>query len=255
MKTVAVIPARYGSTRFPGKPLALINGKPVIQYVYENARRSEHIDDVVVATDHEEIFNTVVDFGGKAHMTPSDLPSGSDRVAEVAKKLICDIIVNVQGDEPLLSHDMISGAVSVLKTSDAHIGTLATQIKKPEDIFNPNIVKAVFDDQYNALYFSRAPIPFYRDEFLLSEMRLKDYTFGPSCHAYKHIGIYSYRRKALLDLTSLPPSRLENAEKLEQLRALENGYKIKISITDKDTIGVDTPGDLERVREWLNTSS
>jgi len=254
MKTLAVIPARYGSTRFPGKPLAMIHGKPVIQYVFENAAHSDQVDDVVVATDHEDIFNVVRKFGGNAQMTRTDLPSGSDRVAEVAKRLMYDIIVNVQGDEPLLTPDMISGAVAILKTSDAHVGTLATRIRDPKDMFDPNIVKTVFDLNYNALYFSRAPIPFYRGKFLPSGERFQSFDASSPFKAYKHIGIYSYRRNVLLDLTALPPSDLENAEKLEQLRALENGYTIKISITDKDTVGVDTPGDLERVREWLSTS-
>lgn len=251
MKTLAVIPARYGSTRFPGKPLALIHGKPVIQYVYENASNATEIDDVIVATDHEDILKSVRSFGGAAQMTPSDLPSGSDRVAAVARDLSHDIVVNVQGDEPLLDPDMISLTISALKNSDAHISTLATPVRSAEDIFDPNIVKTVFDRDMRALYFSRAPIPYYRDLYPLSNTS----SSISSLKIFKHIGIYAYRRDALLALTALPPTDLEKAEKLEQLRALEHGYTIKLSITEKDTFGVDTPGDLERVKEWLSLSS
>jgi 3-deoxy-manno-octulosonate cytidylyltransferase (CMP-KDO synthetase) len=253
MKATAIIPARYNSTRFPGKPLALIHGKPVIQYVYENAKRAKEIARVIVATDNNKISDIVSSFGGEVRMTSPDLPSGSDRVAEVAKTIDSDIIVNVQGDEPLLSPDMIDLTVDLLKNSDADMGTLAKKIEDVKEIFNPNTVKVVFAKNGIALYFSRSPIPYYRDFFMNGQN-----THGLSVSSltmYKHIGIYSYRKAALLNLTKLPPSKLEQAEKLEQLRALENGYSIKIALTDRDTIGVDTPGDLERVGEWLNISS
>lgn len=253
MQAIVIIPVRYNSTRFPGKPLAMILGKPVIQHVYENALRAKEINRVIVATDHDEIYRAVEAFGGEAQMTSPQCPSGSDRVAAVAKKLDCDIIVNVQGDEPLLKSDMIDMTVNLLKNSDAHMGTLAKKIENKEEIMDPNTVKVVFDQKGNALYFSRSPIPFYRDIFPANK-NFPDSIFS-LITMYKHIGIYSYRRDALLQLTNLPPSRLEKAEKLEQLRALENGLTIKVAVTGSDTIGVDTPEDLERVKKWLSTSS
>ncbi len=252
MSSIVVIPARYASTRFPGKPLALLCGKPVIQHVYENAGRARRADEVIVATDSETIFERVLSFGGRAVMTAPEHQSGTDRIAEVAASLKCDIMVNVQGDEPLIRPEMVDDVIAVLDDRRAAIGTLAAGVRSGRELFDPNVVKVVFDPEGFALYFSRAPIPFHRDEW-------KDLSRGAvharEGQAHKHIGIYSYRRDALLKVASLPPSRLEQAEKLEQLRALESGLRIKVRETSFETIGVDTPEDLERVEQCLNSSS
>lgn len=260
MSSVVVIPARYSSTRFPGKPLAPLKGIPVIQHVYENSRRSRRAADIVVATDHALIFNAVRAFGGAAVMTSPDHVSGTDRIAEALHILgrEYDIIVNVQGDEPLIRPEMIDAVISVLDDDSAAIGTLVRRIDNPEEIFDSNVVKAVFDEHGYALYFSRAPIPYHRDIWKNrgtgGESAPRDASAVAVHDCHKHIGIYSYRKNALLKLTSLAPSRLEQIEKLEQLRALENGLKIKVHETDFETFGVDTPEDLERIEKWLNTS-
>ena len=258
MSAIVLIPARYASTRFPGKPLALLKGIPVIQHVYQNSMNSRLADDVVVATDSETIFEKVLSFGGKAVMTAGDHASGTDRIAEVARSLTYDIIVNVQGDEPLIQPEMIDDVISVLDDPRASIGTLAVRIKDRREIFDPNAVKVVFNREGFAFYFSRAPIPYYRDEW-------KGHGFDPGVRAegtsvlsgtdcYKHIGIYSYRRDVLAQLSALPPSRLELIEKLEQLRALEAGFGIRVKETIYETFGVDTPEDLERIEKCLNSS-
>ncbi len=265
MSTVVIIPARYGSTRFPGKLLSPLSGKPVIRHVYERAMTATLADRVIVATDSDKIYQTVRSFGGDAVMTSSEHPSGTDRIAEVASGADYDIIVNVQGDEPLIMGEMIDSVISLLEDSRADMGTLAKRIEDTDEVFDPNVVKAVFDTQGFALYFSRAPIPFYREEFeglrvTGCEFRVKEketLNLEPgtlNLEFYKHIGIYSYRRDVLLRLTELPQSALEKAEKLEQLRALENGYKIKIGITGHETIGVDTREDMEKVERWLGES-
>jgi 3-deoxy-manno-octulosonate cytidylyltransferase (CMP-KDO synthetase) len=252
MSAVIVIPARYDSTRFPGKPLATLRGKPVIRHVYENAKGAKSADDVIVATDSETIFETVLAFGGKARMTSKEHVSGTDRVAEVARSLSCDIIVNVQGDEPLIRPEMIDGAIGLLSDEGAHIGTLAKKAGRVEEILDTSVVKVVRDIKDYALYFSRAPIPYHRDQWK-DLNRIADH---PSHFAvFKHIGIYSYRREALLSLAGMRPSALEELEKLEQLRALENGFRIKVGETLLETVGIDTPEDLERVEEWLSISS
>jgi 3-deoxy-manno-octulosonate cytidylyltransferase (CMP-KDO synthetase) len=243
MTAIVIIPARYDSTRFPGKPLYPLKGIPVIQHVYENSKHARLADDVIVATDNETIFERVFTFGGKAMMTDKKHPSGTDRIAEVAASMDYDIIVNVQADEPLIRPEMIDDVIAVLDDKRASIGTLTKKIEDPKEITDPNIVKVVFDKEGFALYFSRAPIPFQASH---SELQ----TF----HNYKHIGIYSYRREALITLSKMEPSRLEKIEKLEQLRALENGLKIKIKETFFETYGVDTPEDLERVEKCLSTS-
>ncbi|GAB4411817.1 MAG: 3-deoxy-manno-octulosonate cytidylyltransferase [Thermodesulfovibrionales bacterium] len=245
MSVLVVIPARYDSTRFPGKPIAPLRGKPLIQHVYENAKGSTLADDVIVATDSETIFERVISFGGKAVMTSREHASGTDRVAEVARSMDCDIIVNVQGDEPLIRPEMIDDAIDILSDSRADIGTLVKRIEEQGEITDPNIAKVVFNRDNFALYFSRAPIPYHRDGWK-----------GPGQFtAFKHIGIYSYRRGVLLRLTDMKPSRLEEIERLEQLRALENNFRIKVKETSLETIGVDTPLDLERVERWLSLSS
>lgn len=252
MTAVVIIPARYESTRFPGKPLYPLKGKPLIQYVYESSKSADLADDVIVATDSETIFEKVSAFGGKAVMTDKKHPSGTDRIAEVAASLDYDIIVNVQGDEPLIRPEMINDVITILGDKRASIGTLFKRIEIAEEIADPNVVKVIFDKEGFALYFSRAPIPFFRDDWKnlnhISQMR------GSHAIVYKHIGIYSYRKKALLKFSRMKPTSLEQAEKLEQLRALENGMKIKIKETFFETYGVDTPEDLERVEKCLSTS-
>jgi 3-deoxy-manno-octulosonate cytidylyltransferase (CMP-KDO synthetase) len=252
MSAVIVIPARYDSTRFPGKPLALLKGIPVIQHVYQNSKGSTSAEEVLVATDSETIFEKVISFGGRAVMTSAEHVSGTDRVAEIARSLSCDIIVNVQGDEPLIRPEMIDDAIGLLSDSRADIGTLVKAIERPEEIADPNVVKAVFDHDGFALYFSRAPVPYHRDAWKdLSASGIPRSPFK----VYKHIGIYSYRRDILLRLTGMKPSALEEIEKLEQLRAIENGIKIKVKETLWETAGIDTPRDLERVERWLSLSS
>ncbi len=266
MSAIVVIPARYASTRFPGKPLALLKGIPIIQHVYQNARHAQRADAVIVATDSETIFETVLSFGGKAVITSPDHPSGTDRVAEVAATMNCDIMVNVQGDEPLIRPEMIDDVIAVLDDRRASLGTLAIAIRDSREIFDPNVVKVVLDPEGFAWYFSRAPIPYHRDEWKASVtgngLHITDRQGGTTGHAtpvvrrecYKHVGIYSYRRDALIRISALPPSRYETIEKLEQLRALENGFRIKVRETSCETIGVDTPEDLERVERCLNSS-
>jgi 3-deoxy-manno-octulosonate cytidylyltransferase (CMP-KDO synthetase) len=260
MSAIVVIPARYFSTRFPGKPLAPLKGIPVIEHVYRNSLNSRLADEVIVATDSETIFEKVLSFGGKAVMTSPDHVSGTDRIAEVARDLHYDIIVNVQGDEPLIRPEMIDDVVSVLDDRRASIGTLAKKINHRSEIFDPNIVKVAFDEEGFALYFSRAPIPYHRDLFSGGD-RLNPF-FPPELPGgktsdlfmFKHVGIYSYRRDVLLGLTELRPARLEMVEKLEQLRALENNFRIKVRETLFETVGVDTPEDLERIEKCLNSS-
>ncbi len=242
MIIIAIIPARYASTRFPGKPLAMINGKPLIQYVWESASKASLIDRVIVATDDERIFKTVKEFGGEAFMTSSHHATGTDRITEVAKKNEADIIVNVQGDEPLIEPRVIDMAVEpfINRNSGLRMGTICTEVKTDNELKDPNVVKVVIDRNGYALYFSRCPIPYKRD--------------GGAAHVYyKHIGLYVYTKDFLINFSGLSPTPLEYTEKLEQLRALEHGYKIKVIKTDYDSIGVDTSEDLERVREILKT--
>lgn len=261
MSAIVIIPARYASTRFPGKPLALLKGIPVIQHVYQNSMNARLADDVVVATDSGMIFEKVKSFGGKAVMTSGDHASGTDRIAEVARSMNYDIIVNVQGDEPLIQYEMIDDVISALDDPRASIGTLAVRIKDRREIFDPNVVKVVFSTDGFAFYFSRAPIPYHRDEWKDIE-GVRELGLGISgnpqlptpYHCFKHIGIYSYRRDVLTKLSGLPLSRLERIEKLEQLRALEHGFTIKVKETINETFGVDTPEDLERIEKCLNSS-
>jgi 3-deoxy-manno-octulosonate cytidylyltransferase (CMP-KDO synthetase) len=253
MTAIVIIPARYDSARFPGKPLYPLKGKPVIQHVYENSRHARLADDVIVATDSETIFEQVLAFGGKAIMTDKKHPSGTDRIAEVAAAMDYDIIVNVQGDEPLIRPEMINDVITLLEDKSASMGTLVKRITEPAEIIDPNIVKVVFDAKGCALYFSRAPIPFYRDEWK-NLQTISSRSSETQITVYKHIGIYSYRRESLLALAAMAPAELEKKEKLEQLRALENGMKIRVKETSFETYGVDTPEDLERVEKWLNTS-
>jgi len=251
MSAIVLIPARYSSTRFPGKPLALLRGMPIIEHVYKNSLHSHLAGDVVVATDSETIFETVLSFGGKVVMTSQDHVSGTDRIAEAADLFDYDIIVNVQGDEPLIQPDMIDTVISLLDDRDASIGTLSKRIADRRELFDTNTVKVVSDDKGFALYFSRAPIPYYRDLFKTDAPLGADVS---GLSVFKHIGIYSYRRDVLRAITKIGPSRLEKIEKLEQLRALENGYRIKVEEIFVETVGVDTPEDLERIEKCLNSS-
>jgi 3-deoxy-manno-octulosonate cytidylyltransferase (CMP-KDO synthetase) len=252
MSIIAVIPARYGSTRFPGKSLISIKGKPMIQWVYERTQRSQLISRVVVATDDDRIMRAVTTFGGEAVMTSSSHQTGTDRIAEVTRKLDCDIVVNVQGDEPLIQPEMIDQAIQPL-INDASIpmGTLCKKIERREEAFDPNVVKVVFDKNNFALYFSRAPIPWDRDHWSskgpLAELALTG-------TMYKHVGLYVYRRDFLLAYAALPQTALEQTEKLEQLRALEHGHKIKVVVTPYESFGVDIPDDLGKILDHLKES-
>ncbi len=243
MKVVGIIPARYKSSRFKGKALADICGMPMIQHVYEQAKKARLLDNLIVATDDRRIYNTVINFGGKAVLTKMH-SSGTDRIAEAAGKIKADIIVNIQGDEPLISSRMIDSAVSRFKKDKkAVMGTMKKEIASIKEALNPNIVKVITDKDNNAIYFSRLPIPFLRDENSKSKVPEKTY--------YKHIGLYLYRRPFLLKFSKMKQTLLEKKEKLEQLRALENGYKIKVYETEYDTIGVDTPEDLKQVKKMI----
>jgi 3-deoxy-manno-octulosonate cytidylyltransferase (CMP-KDO synthetase) len=246
MRVTAVIPARYASTRFPGKPLADLAGKPMIQWVCEGAQRCPLIDRVLVATDDRRIAEAVTAFGGAAVMTRADHPTGTDRLAEVAVGLPSELIVNVQGDEPLIDPAMIEAAVKpLLDDPTIPMGTLKTPLTSLEEYRNPNVVKVVTDRKGFALYFSRAPIPYPRD--FADELDIRWHELATA----KHVGLYVYRRDFLLRFPTLAPTPLEEQEKLEQLRALESGYRIYVATTPLGVQGVDTPQDLERVRQLL----
>ncbi|CCQ91379.1 3-deoxy-D-manno-octulosonate cytidylyltransferase (modular protein) [Nitrospina gracilis 3/211] len=228
-RVVAVIPARWASTRFPGKPLAPLSGRPMIQWVVERARLAPSINDVIVATDDERIVKAVEEFGGNAVMTSVDHPSGSDRIAEVVSKRSCDVVVNVQGDEPLIPPEDIEQVVQILiQDKQAAVATLMSAIDNYEDVFDPNVVKVVTGGDGRALYFSRSPVPYLRDSWQNpSPDRVKDQPV-PERTWFRHIGLYAYRRDFLLQYTRMAPTPLEQREKLEQLRILENGYCIKV---------------------------
>lgn len=249
---IAIIPARYGSTRYPGKALAMIKGKPMIQWVYERTKQSKLVSRVVVATDDERIRQAVASFGGEAMMTLLAHATGTDRIAEVAGKLECDIVVNVQGDEPLIRPEMIDQALAPLAEDPSiPMGTLCKRIEHRDEAFDPNVVKVVFDKNGYALYFSRAPIPWDRDRWA-GKSSLRELTLdGP---LYKHVGLYVYRREFLLKYARMSPTKLEAAEKLEQLRALEHGFRIKTVVTEHESFGVDIPDDLGRILKRLEES-
>ena len=241
-KILGVIPARFASTRFPGKVLASIAHRPMLQHVYERAAQARYLSSILIATDDERICEVARNFGARVRMTRSDHPSGTDRVAEAASVESCDIVVNIQGDEPLIDPAAIDAAVLPLVHDDAiRMSTLSKRIENPDEIADPNVVKVVTDRQGDAIYFSRCPIPFHRD--------------SSASAYYKHIGLYVYRRDFLLRYPSLPAGPLEQAERLEQLRALENGYPIRVVETEYESLGVDTPRDLERVTRLLDASS
>jgi 3-deoxy-manno-octulosonate cytidylyltransferase (CMP-KDO synthetase) len=238
---LAVIPARYASSRFPGKPLAPIAGQPMIKRVVERVKRAERVSRVVVATEDERIRAAVEGFGGEAVMTRRDHRTGTDRVAEVAAHISAAIYVNVQGDEPLIDPATIDAVVGEMAEDESvQIGTPCTAILEAKDIMDPNVVKVVRDFDGNAMYFSRAPIPWVRDTSQKVEVR-----------HWKHIGLYAFRREALLEFPTLPPGELERVEHLEQLRWLENGFRIRVVETDYDAVSVDVPADVERVEKLL----
>jgi 3-deoxy-manno-octulosonate cytidylyltransferase (CMP-KDO synthetase) len=242
MKIAAIIPARYSSTRFEGKSLACIKGIPMIQHVYERVCKCPGIGRTLVATDDERIYKAVEGFHGEACLTSPHHKTGTDRLAEAAEAIEADVIVNVQGDEPLIEPEMISQAIDpVLKEPSLPMSTLKVEIEDPGEIQNPNVVKVVTDREGYALYFSRFPIPFSGD-------------LGKTAY-FKHIGLYVYRKEFLMRFTGLPQGPLEQAERLEQLRALEHGFRIKVEETTYDTIGVDTHEDLMRVEEILSSKN
>lgn len=242
MKTLGIIPARYASTRFPGKPLIQINGKSMIERVYKQSKMSANLSHVVVATDDQRIADEVIRFGGDYILTGQQHQSGTDRCAEVAAQLSdYDVIINIQGDEPYIDPRQIDLLASCFNSEDTELATLIKEIKSNEELFNQNIPKVVLNSKQDAIYFSRHTIPFIRSS--QQEQWLESHQF------YKHIGIYGYRRRVLLEITKLSPSSLELAENLEQLRWLENGYKIKTRTTDIETIAIDTPEDLNKIIE------
>ncbi len=238
MKVIAIIPARYDSTRFPGKPLAKLGNKYIIQHVYEQAQKSGLFAEIIVGTDDQRIFEAVDGFDGKVVLTSRQHKSGTDRVAEVCAKMLCcnnaDVIINVQGDEPFITEKPLRKLIEAFNDRSVQVASLMHEINA--DIQNPNVVKVVCDENYYALYFSRSPIPYARASKVVY---------------YKHIGVYAFRREMLFEFVKLPESKLEKIEKLEQLRLLENGYKIKMVLTSYKGIGIDTPQDLEKAEKLL----
>jgi 3-deoxy-manno-octulosonate cytidylyltransferase (CMP-KDO synthetase) len=240
-KVVVVIPARYGSTRLPGKPLVSLAGQTMVQHVYDRAKSAKSVHEVIVATDDDRIIQAVTSFGGQARMTRHDHRTGTERVAEVAAHVEGDVFVNVQGDEPLLDPAAVDTAIeALLADPQTGVATAATPIKTPADIMDPNVVKVVLDFDDNALYFSRAPIPWVRDA-----------KSGIQVRHMKHLGLYVFRRDALLEYPTLPQGELERIEQLEQLRWMENGTKIRVAEVEHDAVSVDVPEDVERVERLL----
>ena len=237
-KTLAVIPARYASTRFPGKVLAMLGGKPIIQHVWERAVQSK-ADDVLIAVDEQKVYDAVVGFGGKAVMTAKNHPTGSDRIWEVAQKSDAEAIINIQGDEPFVKPEVIDSLIDAITSPSApDMATVVVPCPRKEFENNPNMVKVVLTSDLHALYFSRSMIPFLR-------------VGGTETETYRHWGIYAYRRPALERFVSLPEGKLEQCEKLEQLRALENGMRIKVIVTPYSSIGIDTPEELAKAEAFL----
>ncbi len=243
MKFIGIIPARYASTRFPGKPLAMLGGRTVIQRVYEQA--TAILDEAYVATDDERIFQAVEQFGGRAIMTRADHKSGTDRIEEAAEKIgtQADVIINIQGDEPFIQKSQIETLMHLFDEPSTQIGTLGKRFESIEAAMNPNSPKIVTDKRGFALYFSRSIIPYVRGKEQSEWLQHFPYL--------KHLGLYAYRREVLQEVTQLPQSSLEIAESLEQLRWLENGYRIRVGLTDVETVGIDTPEDLQRAEVFL----
>ena len=243
MSIYALIPSRYGSSRFPGKPLAQIAGKPMIQWVYENVKKIKTLEDVYVATDDQRIYDAVSNFGGKAWMTSSEHTCGTDRLAEcvdILKLDADDIVLNIQGDEPLIKPEMILDLISTFDDDGVYMGTLKKKIEDESEIMNPNVVKVISDIHDDAIYFSRYTIPYERD--------------GVRRVHYKHVGTYGYKVWFLKKYSSLPKTELELSESLEQLRVIENGLKIRVKETVFQTIGVDTPEQIQLVESFLSNN-
>lgn len=244
VSAVGIIPARYASTRFPGKPLASINGVSMIERVYRQVSLTTKLKSVIVATDDQRILDHVKSFGGRVMMTSSSHLSGTDRIAEVISKLeanseIYDLAVNIQGDEPFIHPSQIEKVIDIFQNSSAEIGTLIKQLNNNEDLFNPNVVKVVVDGHGKAMYFSRSPIPFVRNT--ISDQWMEDHVF------YKHVGIYGYRTDTLKEIAALQIAPPEKSESLEQLRWMFNGYTIYTMVTEIETIGIDSPEDLSKL--------
>jgi 3-deoxy-manno-octulosonate cytidylyltransferase (CMP-KDO synthetase) len=246
MRVVAVIPARFGASRLPGKPLSEIHGKPMIQWVHERARAAQCLSEVVVATDDERIASVVRGFGGKAVMTSPDINSGTDRVAAVARELPADVYVNVQGDEPMMVSEAIEKAVALVTSGRFPMATVMTPMRDVEDLSNLAVVKVVADRNGRAMWFSRFPIPY---------SRVSRPAPGEEFVCRRHVGLYVYTRETLARITSLAQTALERAESLEQLRAMQDGIPIGITEVDFLSIGVDTPEELEKVRRLMNSSA
>ena len=248
MRILALIPARYGSSRFPGKPLALVHGKPMIQRVYEQTVKA--FPNACVATDDERIYDAVKAFGGKAVMTSSSHNSGTDRCFEAWANYekesgeSFDVVINVQGDEPYIRPEQLVQLGKCFEDPSVELATLVKRVKDKEELFNPNSPKVILNKDNNAIYFSRTPIPYSRDVDV-TDQYVKETPF------YRHIGLYGYRTSTLAQICAMPQSFLEKTEKLEQLRWLENGYKIGVGVTNIETVGIDTPEDLERAEEFL----
>ena len=243
MKILGVIPARYASTRFPGKPLADVNGKPMIQRVYEQAKKCKSLSEVIVATDDKRIESAVKNFNGNAVMTSDKHESGTDRCFEAMKKFggKFNAVINIQGDEPFIHPEQISKLANCFKNKKVELTTLAMKLEKEEELKNPNTIKVILNKKKEAIYFSRTAIPYYRGKDFSESLKLHTY--------YKHVGIYGYRSDVLAEVTKLKRSPLEIAESLEQLRWLENGYKIKVELTEHESYSVDTPEDLTNALE------
>jgi 3-deoxy-manno-octulosonate cytidylyltransferase (CMP-KDO synthetase) len=241
MNAVGIIPARWGSTRLPGKSLVALCGKPMVQWVFERAQQAKSLSEVIVATDDERIVSVVEGFGGRAIMTRADHPSGTDRIAEATCAIAADLVVNIQGDEPLVEPQLIDDLVRALDSDPSwDMGTAAARIELDSDLHDPSVVKVVWAADHAALYFSRSVIPFVRD----SDMQ-------GSVQHWRHLGIYAYRRAFLKRMVAAPPCELENVEKLEQLRALHLGARMVVMETEDHGIGVDTPADVERAEQLI----
>jgi 3-deoxy-manno-octulosonate cytidylyltransferase (CMP-KDO synthetase) len=247
IKILAVIPARFASTRLPGKPLADIGGKSMIRRVYEQAKKSSLLTDVIVATDHKSIYDHVIAFGGAACMTSEGHPSGTDRCYETLTKQpgAFDYVINIQGDEPFIAPEQIDALASLLD-GEVELATLIKSIQDEEQLFNPNLVRVVVNKQNEAIYFTRSVIPYLRN--VPQKEWFTQHTF------FKHIGMYAYRADVLQKITRLEISSLEKAESLEQLRWIENGFKVKVAVTTLETVGIDTPDDVAKALAFLNTN-
>ncbi len=244
---LGVIPARYGSTRFPGKVLKPLRGRPIVEWVWRQAKKASRVDDVWIATDDERVMKAAESFGARAFMTSPELPSGSDRIAAVVAEVDVDLVVNIQGDEPCIDPATIDRAVEALEgDSGAMVSTARFKLERLEDLDNPNVVKVISDCRGRALYFSRSPLP------SLARVEHDAESDELPIEAFKHLGMYVYRKEALMKFCSMAPSNFERIEKLEQLRFLENGYPIQVVDAESDSIGVDTPEDLEELSHILS---